>query len=123
MLTPHFNDSPSTSLTDEQRRARHERSARRAAITNRIRFREQAEVSAAPLPTPRRAVCDPLALADHLAARKVSEIEKDEQEWRQRIDRELQREREFFQKFGTEPPKWIPRRWRELERLGRWPLT
>ena len=119
MLTPRFNDSLSIHLTDEQRRARALPSARHAAVTNRNRFREQAEVSAAP-PTP-RTIVDPLAIAGHLAARKVSEIEKAEQEWRQRIDAAIEREREFCQKFGTEPPKWIPRRWRELERLGKWP--
>src|ERR1039457_2441134 len=84
MLAPRFNDSLSTDLTDERRRPRHERSARRAAVTNRIRRREQAEVSAAPTLTPRRIV-DPLALTEHLATRKVAEIQETEQEWRARL--------------------------------------
>ncbi len=127
---PRFNDSLSTRLTDEQRRARYGRGARNAKITNRASLREQAVQPAAPPPTTRRIV-DPLALTDHLSARKVSEVEKAEQEWRARLSREaIQRDlRADMQKTSKPrqaarvPPAviggvYVPRRAAALARLA-----
>ncbi len=87
-MTPHFNDGPATHLTDAQRRERHARSSRRAAITNRARFREQAQVSTAPpapAPMPHR-VLDPLGSpAQRLIERELARKRQTEQEWRTRL--------------------------------------
>jgi hypothetical protein len=122
VLTPRSFVRTDFPITPEQQRQRELRSARRAAVTNRIR--REVEQSAAPTApaAPRQQVLDPLSSpAEQLVRLQLAQAHDDELSWRQRIDRELQRERELYQRFGSEPPKWIPRRWRELERLGKWP--
>jgi hypothetical protein len=114
---PGFNDSLSTRLTYAQRRARYKRGAMKARATNRQRIKERAEQSTAPSapapPTPRQ-VLDPLSSpAEHLVQLQLAQARRDEAAWRERTDAAIKREREFYQKFGTEP-KRIPRRWRQL---------
>lgn len=115
-------------VTPEVQRQRELRSARRAAVTNRIL---RAAKQVAPPPTPRRAVSDPLALADRLAARKVSEIEKAEQEWRARLspeavqcDMEADKQKTSKPRHATRVPPsviggvYVPRRAAILARLA-----